>query len=179
VDQLKNELKSQESKYTKLKKQYWAVMKLSVEKDLKLAALIQENQCKYRESTVQKLDLSMYNTIFKTDQLEELQSISSESKGDATFVRKIVCWLYEDADVSDIPAMRTRSKNMARQLLPKEVRNLVNGIFSIRLKAVTKEPYEYLFRLNKAANLTSQALTYLIKLKSNGLTAIGANVALQ
>lgn len=157
-------------KYEKLKKYCGEKIKVLADKDLEIAALKQQQHLlndNKQQHVRQNVDLSAYRQIFTNEQIKQLQNINHNTRGDSSFVRKIVHFLYGHCEIREIPTMRCRLKYAVSQhKMPDDIRDLIEAMLSIRLTAVTSEPHEYLFRLKKNSVHISQALLQLVYAKS-------------
>lgn len=155
MQQLENDLKSQSVKYHNLKQQYGELIKVLAKKDLQIAALEENSKLNVSECTGD-VDLSDYENYFELEQLQDLQNINKEKRGDSTFVKKIIWALYGQSNISKIPSLRPRTDNHER--IPTETQKLIKGMLSQRLDAITTKHSEYLARLNKVTKHISNAL---------------------
>lgn len=138
-------------------------MKMLANKELQMAAL-QEKQSMNSNTPV---DFSEYRQIFTEAQIKELEAIGRAQRNDSSFVRKVVHFLYCDLEIEVIPSMKRCSKYMAnREIMPKEIRDLIRSMLSIRLSAITSESFLYLHRLNRCNRHISRAIYNLACSKS-------------
>lgn len=151
---------------------YTVLLQTSAEKDAEIAALKQklslEKPPQQHEQQQSNIDLMAYHAFFTDAQLNELENMYHQVRNDASFVRKIIWFLYDDRTVDDIPTLRKRFKNgnvINSKIMPEEICCLIKGMLSLRLEKTTKTNEEYLYRLERTNYLISQGLLMLIKSK--------------
>lgn len=161
------------AKYERYKKLYTEILKISAQKDLRIAALEKQLQAVQptdnNEMPANNVDLSTFKEVFSVHQLNQLQSINHESRFDSTFVRRIILFLYEDGENADNLSLKKATKIGDREInqIPHEIINLINAMLSFRLRAVTKKDVDYLHRLQKGNSLISKTLYRLRQSKQN------------
>lgn len=167
------ELQTVTTKYERYKKSYTEILKISAQKDLRIAALEKQLQAiqptDNNEMPASKVDLSPYKEVFSPQQLNQLQNINHEIRFDSTFVRRIILFLYGDKENAEFPSLKKTAKTGDREInqMPQEAINLINQMLSMRLDAVTKKDVDYLNRLQKCNTLISKALYILRQTKQN------------
>lgn len=176
VKLLKEDLAKMKIKYEKMKKMYGEVLHLSAKKDIRIAVLEErlKQQGKQANQTdlyaEENVDLSPYAVFFEANQLNELKEINHAVRFDSTFVRKMICFLYNDSELNDVPTLRKRTTNgniESKANMSNEIHELIKGMLSLRLVKITKTDEDYLYRLNKLNIHISHGLLRLRKYKAN------------
>lgn len=135
------------------------MVKINSDKDMKIEALqlkVPENKYKSRNF------LQMYTKIFTENQITQLENVSATHKNDATFIRLIAKFLFEDED--EIPTLKVGIKHN-RPKLQREIHDVINGMFSLRLQLYCSSDDVFTLRFKRANSHVSNALNSLVQKK--------------